>query len=946
MPNARTGATGSSSPGDLLPDSGDDPRLIRALEAYVEAVERGDAFDRDRFFADHAELGPQLMACLEGLEVIQAARPELHRSVSGTLSATRDVEAPTLADDAVMPRRLGEFEIRREVGRGGMGVVYEAYQPSLDRIVALKVLPYAATLDPRQLQRFRTEAQAAASLQHPHIVPVHAVGSERGVHYFAMQFIDGRPLSDLICGWRLDRKAADRAAFRAMFDGEDGTDERPDAGAKGCEPAAPTFPEVDTDEFFRSIAGLGIQAAGALEQAHSFGVLHRDVKPANLLVDGRGHLWISDFGLARIDSHGSVTRSGDILGTLRYMSPEQALGRKAGVDHRSDVYSLGATLYEALTLGPVFEPCDNRELVRRIADELPRSPRRVNPKVPRDLDTIVMKALSKEPSDRYGSCQELAEDLRRFRDDRPIAARPPTAGERFHRWSRRNKVLVQAAAAAVLVALGLMSASTLLLYRERAESNARGQQALLMQRQNLAMASEMWGIAEQLVPQDPGRAELKSRLTTRSLGIFERFARDHDADPALDRDTALAHRMAGDVHFRLGHHAEAEAAYLRAAERLERTGPTSAPTRDESVNELAHVLNRLGRLNVLKMRGGEALRYFERAVAVQGAWADRARWQGPRHDLASFCLDLGQHATTLGDFVRAEHAYSRALAVLGPLPVESDEDHPNQRVARTEINALTQSILSRQLRSKRAFREAEESHRSAVELYRQLVGMKPDRPEYHRRLIESSMQLAAFLANCPDPTIRDPEEGAALVESAMRLDPEDANVRILAAQVLGGLGHHERAEAVLTEVVDRHPDRADALNNLAWMLITSSDAGRHDPARAIRLAERAVHLSPELGIYWNTLGAARLRAGEPDAAIEALERSMALREGGDSFDWFFLAMARHRVGDRAEARRLFDDAVEWMDAFMSHNQELKQFRREANDLLGASRAGRPQPGRV
>ena len=192
----------------------------------------------------------------------------------------------------------------------------------------------------------------------------------------------------------------------------------------------------------REIARLGIQAAEALDHAHSLGVVHRDIKPANLMVDSKAELWITDFGLARFRGDLSLTRSGDLVGTLRYMSPEQALARRGVVDQRTDIYALGLTLYEMLTLRPAFDGRDHSDLLRQIAQEEPVPPRRLDPAIPRDLETIVMKASCKEPTGRYATAQELADDLARFLDDRPILARRPTVLERTMRWARRHRQIV------------------------------------------------------------------------------------------------------------------------------------------------------------------------------------------------------------------------------------------------------------------------------------------------------------------------------------------------------------------------------------------------------------------------------------------------------------------------------------------------------------------------
>ena len=294
----------------------------------------------------------------------------------------------------------------REIGRGGMGVVYEAIQVSLGRQVALKILPMGPGADARQLARFQIEAQVAAALHHPHIVPIFAVGCDQGVHYYAMQLIEGRCLAAMLA----EQRKPD----------EPGSSGRAGSNAQSPDRLSPV-----------AAADLAIQAAEALEHAHALGVLHRDIKPANLLVDADGHLWVTDFGLARLQGTGDLTNSGDLLGTLRYMSPEQAAGGRI-LDARTDVYSLGATLYELLTGRRAFDGNDRQELLRKITCDEPVPPRKLDPNIPRDLETIVGKAMAKEPERRYATAQELADDLRRFREDRPILARRPTVAGRWH----------------------------------------------------------------------------------------------------------------------------------------------------------------------------------------------------------------------------------------------------------------------------------------------------------------------------------------------------------------------------------------------------------------------------------------------------------------------------------------------------------------------------------
>jgi tetratricopeptide (TPR) repeat protein len=447
---------------------------------------------------------------------------------------------------------LGDYRIVAEVGRGGMGIVYEAEQVSLGRRVALKVLPFAAALDARQLQRFKNEAVAAAHLHHPHIVPVHFVGCERGVHYYAMQFIEGQSLAEVLADLR-------RAGAGSPS---------PESGAGHAVATRPSTPLVterqeQSPQFFRTVARLGVQAALALDYAHQEGVIHRDIKPGNLLLDAAGHLWVADFGLARCRTGPGVTGTGDVVGTLRYMCPEQALAKQGPVDHRSDIYALGATLYEALTLQPTFPGRDREELLQQIAATEPAPLRRLNRQIPVALETVVLKAMAREPAGRYATARELAEDLQRFLDDRPVLASRPGLGERVARWAWRHRRAVTAAVAVLLLAVTGLLVATVLIWQARQQAEtalaqARAQETeaqVQRQRAEANFRKALDGATQILLQLDPQPGapplqgdRLRAALVEQGLNFFRNFIDEQSSDPAVRHESARAYGLMADVY--------------------------------------------------------------------------------------------------------------------------------------------------------------------------------------------------------------------------------------------------------------------------------------------------------------------------------------------------------------------------------------------------------------
>jgi serine/threonine protein kinase/tetratricopeptide (TPR) repeat protein len=552
--------------------------------------------------------------------------------------------------DPVPPRQLGDYRIVREVGRGGMGVVYEAEQVSLKRRVALKVLPLAGMLDPRRLQRFRHEAQAAAQLHHPHIVPVFGVGCEQTVHYYAMQFIEGQTLADVV---RDLRTSAGLVAEPA-----EGT--KTEVARSGGAPGGGPLGETGT-AYFRTVARLGVQVAEALDYAHQVGVVHRDIKPANLMLDARGHVWITDFGLARWPGAAGLSQSGDMVGTLRYMSPEQASARRELVDHRADVYGLGATLYEVLTLEPVFAGHDRPELLRQIASEEPRPLRRVNPAVPADLETIVLKALGKAPAERYATAQEMADDLGRFLDHQPILARRPTWGERGRKWVRRHPAVVWSAAAMLVMAVTSLAVSTVLIARERNEAEAW--------RRDTIDILDKWHIdLMDVMTEEPQLVQKQQHMLQDYLQINERVVARHGRDPMLRFHRGAAYCRMGDVQDLLGDRQQAEQSYQQAIAILDGLLASHPPPPD-CREQLAFSWNNLGNLLVSTGRHAEADEAYRRALPLfESLVADFPTVSLHRGKLGVVRSNRGRIATLLGRPVEAEKHLRQARELLETPP--------------------------------------------------------------------------------------------------------------------------------------------------------------------------------------------------------------------------------------------------------------------------------------
>ena len=554
---------------------------------------------------------------------------------------------------------IGDYRIVKELGRGGMGIVFEAVHESLGRRVAIKVMPNRTFDDEKYLERFKREAHAAANLHHTNIVSVFGMGQAGDHRYYVMEFVDGMSLSEILAEINLMSSGntqhgknaetlTDQPAFKSSGNGASNLNE-----GKKLPPIRTTF--KSPKDRFRWAAKLGMQIADGLAYAHGMGMLHRDIKPANLLVDRFETVWLTDFGLVKNISNQSITKSGDIIGTPQYMAPEAFEG---SYDERSETYCLGLTLYEMVTLQPAYENASTPELIRRITTSSPVSPRKIDRRIPRDLNRIILKAISREPAYRYETAADMRNDLLAFLQDRPISARKISMTENLYRWSRRNPLAASLALLTGLMIFCVAVTSTVFLsisnrriqalQVKQTKLNVEKRMAIVESaraNKNLEQLSEwldhmFMDLVLKDVPKDKeisldGFDQLKGISTTvnetdaeflsRMLGFYEWFigstlkeAFSRSGDRSNDGDTlktavaqgnaanilpdvrARSHRRIGNIYHLSGEAEKAIEAYDKAIEIYENLlniESKSLPLRID----LAHVLNEKGQ--AIEMQG-------------------------------------------------------------------------------------------------------------------------------------------------------------------------------------------------------------------------------------------------------------------------------------------------------------------------------------------------------
>ena len=438
------------------------------IALFLEAEDRGGKPIPADWIKRYPHMGKELQAFFDDRDnFVQFAAATNKSTVSvaderGDGSTANRVQTASQSPEAAPPaaehpRRFGDYELLGKIARGAMGVVYRARQTSLNRSVALKMMLAGRFANHDEIRRFRTEAQAAARLDHPNIVAIYEVGEHDGQQYFTMRLVEGTNLADEMCNLQRDH----RAAARVLVD-----------------------------------------IAHAVDFAHQHGVLHRDLKPSNILIDRRGQPQVTDFGLAKCTNEDACsTLSGQIMGTVAYMSPEQAAGKSKNVTSASDVYSLGAILYEMLTGETPFKADNPLDILTKVQSEDPRSPRKLNPAIDRDIETVCLKCLEKNPDRRYGSAEGLARDLETWLAGKPVSARAITFPERTAKWIRQHP------AHTVVVMLGAtLIATAVLAVQWRHDAGRKGDlfemADTLAQRGNYALARQVLDEASKTA-QDP-----------------------------------------------------------------------------------------------------------------------------------------------------------------------------------------------------------------------------------------------------------------------------------------------------------------------------------------------------------------------------------------------------------------------------------------------------------
>ncbi len=851
---------------------------------------------------------------------------------------------------AALPAVPG-YEVLEVLGHGGMGVVYRARNLRLKRIVALKMILGGSHARPDQVARFRVEAEAVARLQHPHIVQIFEVGDHEGRPYLALEYLAGGSLAKALSGTPQPQPPGEAARL------------------------------VET-------------LARAVHAAHLQGVIHRDLKPSNVLLAADGTPKIVDFGLAKqLDSDSGQTDSGQVMGTPSYMSPEQAGGRVHDIGTATDVYALGAVLYELLTGRPPFNGTCVPETLEQVRTQEPVPPGRLRAKTPRDLETICLKCLHKAPARRYPSAGALADDLGRFLEGRPITARRIGPHERGWRWCKRRPALASSLVALVVAILGGLAGMSWLWSVARQERDkAKADFHLALQ----AVDVNLTKVSQSRLLHEPGMQPLRQELLGASLKFFREFLRRSGGDPTRRAELARAHLRVGEVTRQIGSKAEALEHYEAARElygKLVAADPGVVAHRAE----LARTSCECGTMRAEAGHPQAAERaYAESIVQWRRLVADHPAVERYRDGLGAALSSLVSHHVQFGN----SEAARRAVEAVETFRRRLVADHPHIAAYRAGLahDYLNAGHLYRGQGDPQA---GMRSFRRAIEQYHELSRAAPADPTLRHDEARSHCYLGALQRETGDlagagqalrtaraiweplvarnPRVADFRDGLARCYNQLGLIERDlghpefalrfyrdviahreqiarhqpdwgANTLMLGlayctcAEVLITQGRPDEAKArfdeasgLFRDALARNPDDPLITKELIHFLAGGAQARSRDPARAVELAEQAVRRFPGAGWTRSLLALGRYRVGEPGAAIQALEEAMDMQSGGAAFEWFLMALAHERQGRSDEARAWYNRAAEWRGRNRPNDVMLRRLDDEAADLLGIAR---------
>jgi tetratricopeptide (TPR) repeat protein/tRNA A-37 threonylcarbamoyl transferase component Bud32 len=741
-------------------------------------------------------------------------------SVGTEVSLLQSLAPVSLASSATTPWLPG-YEVLGELGRGGMGVVYKARDKKLNRLVALKLIATGPGADPDARRRFQREAEAMASLQHPNIVQVHEIGQIEGTPFCVLEFLDGGSLLGRL---------------------------------------------VQAPVSAREAAALLEVVARAVHHAHQRGILHRDLKPANILLTADGTPKVGDFGLAkRLGADGEQSQTNAILGTPSFMAPEQARGDSAAIGPAADVYGLGAVLYDALTGRPPFRGESTADTLYQLVTEDPIPPRRIDRRVPRDLETICLKCLEKDPRRRYASAWALADDLRRALDGEPIRARSVGVVERGVKWARRRPAAAALIALAVMTANGALGSGALYarhearraeeaeaLHREASQAHRR---ALANFREARAVVDEMLTrVAREKLAHAPQMQQVRRDLLERALRFYEDFAaQEAGPDPETRREAARAAVRAADLRALLGDRDAAEKAYRSGISQL---SALADEFRDDPAprEDFAAACNNLG--NLLQESGNaEAEELYLRAADLRRRLSEAAPDKaGHRHELALCLANLGALRLKQGRFGEAERDIREALGLLE----QPSPDTPDGAAALRE-RARALQLLGRLLAETGRPAEADRADREACAVLGRVVGRWPDVPDSRQELAAARTQLGDLLRDA------DPAAAEAAYDEALALR---------AALVADFPG----VPAYRQELAATH-------NNRAALFLSAGRTSDADAAQraALAIKENLAENYPKLLMYRRDLAAAYNNRGiflqthgRPSDAGAAYRKALAL----------------------------------------------------------------------